>query len=71
MGERKTEFMHLKAEGVRDGAKPISLLCLGPVKAFYDKPMLETEGWRNRENMDVVLGESQYPLGTYKRFSCL
>jgi len=45
-----------------DGAKPVALLCLGPVKAFYDKPMLEREGWRNRENMDVVLGENQYPV---------
>jgi len=44
-----------------DGAKPISLLCLGPVKAFYDKPMLETEGWRSRESMDLILGENQYP----------
>jgi len=45
-----------------DDAKPIALLCLGPVNAFYDKPMLESEGWRNRENMDVVLGENQYPV---------
>jgi len=44
-----------------DGAKPIALLCLGPVKVFYDKPMLETEGWRARENMDVVLAEDCYP----------
>ena len=50
-----------------DGAKPIALLCLGPVKEFYDKPMLEQEGWRNRESMDVVLGENQYPLATDER----
>jgi len=49
------------------GSKPIALLCLGPVKAFYDKPMLESEGWRSRESMDVVLGENQYPLATDKR----
>ncbi len=47
-----------------DGAKPIALLCLGPVKVFYDKPMLETEGWREREAMDAVLAENQYPLAT-------
>ncbi len=47
-----------------DGAKPIALLCLGPVKVFYDKPMLEQEGWRERESMDVVLGENQFPLVT-------
>jgi len=45
-------------------AKPIALLCLGPVKAFYDKPMLETEGWREREKMSVVLAENNYPLAT-------
>jgi len=47
-----------------EGSKPIALLCLGPVKVFYDKPMLETEGWRSRESMDLVLGENQYPLAT-------
>lgn len=44
-----------------EGSKPIALLCLGPVKEFYAKPMLETEGWRSKESMDVVLGENQYP----------
>ncbi|HFE39177.1 MAG TPA: 5,6-dimethylbenzimidazole synthase, partial [Gammaproteobacteria bacterium] len=29
-----------------EGAKPIALLCIGPVKQFYDKPMLEQAGWR-------------------------
>jgi len=47
-----------------DGAKPVALLCLGPVKEFYDKPMLEQEGWRERESMDEVLSENQYPLAT-------
>jgi len=51
-----------------DGAKPIALLCLGPVKAFYDKPMLEQEGWREREEMSVILSENQYPpVNTDKR----
>ena len=27
-------------------AQPIALLCLGPVPAFYDAPMLEQTGWR-------------------------
>jgi len=44
-----------------DGAKPIALLCLGPVKAFYDKPMLEIEGWRDREKMSNILSEDSYP----------
>ncbi|MDQ6995410.1 MAG: nitroreductase family protein, partial [Mariprofundaceae bacterium] len=45
-----------------EGSKPIALLCLGPVKAFYDKPMLETEGWRSREDISVILGENHYPI---------
>ena len=44
-----------------EGAKPIALLCLGPVKAFYDKPMLEKEGWRERKFISTVLAEDSYP----------
>jgi len=44
-----------------EGAKPIALLCLGPVKEFYDKPMLEQEGWRQRADMNDVLAEDYYP----------
>ena len=28
-----------------EGSHPIAVLCLGPVDAFYDKPMLEVEQW--------------------------
>ncbi len=45
-----------------DDSKPLALLCLGPVEEFYDKPMLETEGWRRREPMEAVLAEDHYPL---------
>ncbi len=44
-----------------EGAKPIALICLGPVARFYEKPVLELEGWREREPMDAVLSENQYP----------
>ncbi|PCI00209.1 MAG: 5,6-dimethylbenzimidazole synthase [Zetaproteobacteria bacterium] len=47
-----------------EGAKPIALLCLGPVKAFYDKPMLEQEGWREREGLNDILAENRYPIAT-------
>ena len=29
-----------------DGAKPVAILCLGHVEAFYPRPMLEQEGWK-------------------------
>jgi 5,6-dimethylbenzimidazole synthase len=31
-----------------EGAKPIAVLCLGPVTAFYDQPMLQAEKWARR-----------------------
>ena len=30
------------------GAKPVAILCLGHVESFYDKPMLEQQGWAAR-----------------------
>ncbi|MDQ6979425.1 MAG: 5,6-dimethylbenzimidazole synthase [Mariprofundaceae bacterium] len=42
-------------------AQVIALLCLGPVTAFYDRPMLEAEGWRERVALDQVLTENSYP----------
>lgn len=30
------------------GARPMALLCVGPVPDFYPKPMLEQTGWRRR-----------------------
>jgi 5,6-dimethylbenzimidazole synthase len=31
-----------------EGSKPIAVLCLGPVAAFYDQPMLQAEKWARR-----------------------
>lgn len=31
--------------GMPAGSRPVAVLCLGPVKAFYPRPMLEEEGW--------------------------
>ncbi|MDX8401936.1 MAG: 5,6-dimethylbenzimidazole synthase [Mariprofundaceae bacterium] len=43
------------------GAKPVALLCLGPVARFYDRPMLEEAGWRGRHPLASMLGEDMYP----------
>jgi 5,6-dimethylbenzimidazole synthase len=37
------------------GAKPVAILCLGHVKAFYPKPMLELEGWEQRAGLDGMV----------------
>ena len=37
------------------GAKALGLLCLGPVPAFYVRPMLEEQGWRQRRPLQDLL----------------
>lgn len=44
--------------GMPDGAKPIAVLCLGHVDAFYTKPMLETERWATRMPLEACLYEN-------------
>ena len=34
------------------GAQPVAVICLGQVAAFQAKPMLELEGWAQRQNLD-------------------
>lgn len=42
------------------GADAIAILCLGPVERFYDKPMLEAEGWDTRRNIDDLIMENTW-----------
>ncbi len=37
------------------GAKPIALLCLGPVAEFYSRPMLEQLNWRQGKPLEVMV----------------
>lgn len=41
--------------GLPSGATPFGLLCLGPVPAFYEAPMLEQLGWRKRSPLHDIL----------------
>jgi 5,6-dimethylbenzimidazole synthase len=41
-------------------AKPIALLCLGHVAAFYPRPMLESEGWAERQPLQSVMFENTW-----------
>ena len=36
-------------------AQPMALLCIGPVPAFYDVPMLEQTGWRHGRPLDEFI----------------
>lgn len=42
------------------GAEPIALLCIGPVQAFYDQPMLQQERWAKRCLLDDLLFEDAW-----------
>ncbi len=50
--------------GLPAGATPFGLLCLGPVPAFYEAPMLEQAGWRKRSPLHEFLWEPSRPLPT-------
>ncbi len=43
--------------GMPDGAKPVAVLCLGPVNEFYPEPMLEREGWAQARPLAELLFE--------------
>lgn len=49
--------------GMPGGAHPVAILCLGHVEAFYDRPMLEAEGWAEREDLDQLIGIDRWPAG--------
>ena len=42
------------------GGQPVAILCLGHVDAFYDAPMLESEGWDRRRAVADCLFENQW-----------
>ncbi|MDD2046370.1 5,6-dimethylbenzimidazole synthase [Pseudomonas putida] len=42
------------------GAKPLAILCLGPVQAFYPAPMLVLEGWAKARPLSDMLFENQW-----------
>ncbi len=44
-----------------DGAEPVALLCLGPVEAFYERPMLEEEHWTSPRPLTDLVAENHWP----------
>lgn len=47
--------------GMPPGARPVAVLCLGPVEQFYEKPMLEQEGWAQRQPLHELISENGWP----------
>ena len=46
--------------GMPAGSKPVALLCLGPVEAFYEKPMLVEQGWATPRPLAELLFENRW-----------
>ena len=46
--------------GLPAGAKPLAILCLGPVEGFYPAPMLALEGWAQPRALDELLYENHW-----------
>ncbi|MEG0861093.1 MAG: 5,6-dimethylbenzimidazole synthase [Pseudomonas sp.] len=46
--------------GMPMGAKPLAILCLGPVQTFYPAPMLVLEGWTTARPLSDMLFENQW-----------
>lgn len=46
--------------GLPPGAKPLAVLCLGPVTAFYPAPMLQLEGWTEPRPLSDMLYENYW-----------
>lgn len=46
--------------GMPPGSKPLAVLCLGPVDAFYPAPMLALEGWAQPRPLSDLLFENHW-----------
>lgn len=43
-----------------NGSHPVAILCLGPVAAFYDQPMLQAEKWAHRATLADMVFEDRW-----------
>lgn len=50
--------------GMPPGSKPVAVLCLGPVEAFYPAPMLAQEGWAEVRPLSELLFQDRW--GTHE-----
>ncbi len=43
-----------------EGSQPTAMLCLGPVDAFDDQPMLQAEKWARRADVSDLVFEDTW-----------
>lgn len=46
--------------GMPPGSKPLAVLCLGPVAAFYEAPMLVQQGWAEARPLSELLFQDRW-----------
>ncbi|MEW5973311.1 MAG: 5,6-dimethylbenzimidazole synthase [Pseudomonadota bacterium] len=53
--------------GLPEGARPVAILCLGHVEAFYPEPMLVQEGWCSARPLEELVFENAWgrPAGVW------
>ena len=49
--------------GIPAGGKPVAIICLGHVAAFYPRPMLELEGWAQRGRLADLVSVDRWGEG--------
>ena len=49
--------------GLPAGARPLGILCIGRVPAFYPRPMFEDAGWGKRLAVEQIVFENRWPDG--------
>lgn len=49
--------------GMPEGARPVAVLCLGHVRQFYERPMLEMQNWARRIALGEVVFENAWGRG--------
>lgn len=45
---------------IPEGAKPVAILCLGHVEAFYPRPMLQQQQWAERQPLQDLVYENRW-----------
>ncbi len=58
--EELAMLLNISREQPEDNGKPIAILCLGHVQAFYPVPMLEKENWRKPLSLQQVTFYNQW-----------
>ena len=44
-----------------EGSRPVAVLCLGHVREFYPRPMLEMAHWARRFDVEALVHEDYWP----------